>query len=71
MLFVLTCTYFLVVCVVIHLSSASVHPPLQYGWTPIHWASWNGHVGVLHALLNVDPQNAQLSANLLDLVRVG
>ena len=24
---------------------------LQYGWTPLHWAAWNGHISTIHTLV--------------------
>ena len=34
---------------------------VQYGWSPLHWASWNGHVSTILALLNTDHCNVNLT----------
>lgn len=36
--------------------------PLQYGWTPLHWASWNGHLNTICTLVN----NSRINVSITD-----
>ena len=40
--------------------------PFQYGWTPLHWAAWNGHSGTVQTLV----ENNSCYVNSVDKVQI-